>query len=429
MLRPFTLSQVNNRRLLLPALVAGALVVQAGLASPAHAATVRYAVPGGSSTNSCASPATACSLDKAVNQASTGDEVVVVSGTYAMGTTSLSNSKNGVNVHGVAGQPRPLIVTAADFGLALTGASSRVADLSISQTGGLYGLNVFASSVVVQRVEVHSTAPVACTTGISGLARDLICVTSATGGVAIDDSWGSGTYALTLRNVTAIATGTGSYGIRADASGNDTNLDISARNVLASGVAADIRSTEVGTNSESDVILSNSNYDKIEEGGGGNVTNVGSVSSNQTALPWFSETVNYHQAAGSPTIDKGGSDGSVGATDIDGDPRKVGTAVDIGADEFVPDTTPPDVAFDRTPKRRTTKLKSIFKFHASEPVTFYCVVDKKPMVPCSSPKKVRSKKRGKHTITLSAIDAAGNADPSPSTFTWKIKKKKRRHHR
>ena len=182
-----------------------------------------------------------------------------------------------------------MITTSADFGLALFGAGARVADLTINQSGGLYGLNVFASNVLVQRVEVHTSAPIACTAGISGLARDLLCVTTAANGVALDDSWGSGTFALTLRNVTAIATGPGSYGIRADASGNDTNLDISARNVIASGVTADIRSTEVGTNSESDVLLSNSNYDKIEEGGGGNVSNVGSVSSNQTAVPVFAD--------------------------------------------------------------------------------------------------------------------------------------------
>ena len=290
------------------ALVAGALVAQAGLAAPAHAAITRYAVPGGSSANNCTSPATACSIDKAINQAATGDDVILAPGTYDVGGTGLSNSQANVRVHGVAGLPRPVINSTAAQALAMFGNGARVSDLTINHTGSLYGLNVFATSVLVERVEVRTSGAIGCTAGISGLARDLLCVTTATNGVALDDSWGSGSYVLVLRNVTAVATGPGSYGIRADSSGNDTNLDISARNVIAFGVAADIRSTEVGTNSESDVLLTNSNYDKIEEGGGGNVSNVGSVSSNQTALPVFADTTLFHQALGSPTIDKGGSD-------------------------------------------------------------------------------------------------------------------------
>jgi hypothetical protein len=418
---------VSNRRfLVVPALIAGALVAQAGLASPAHAATVRYTVPGGTVANTCTSMATACSIDKAVNQAAAGDEVIVASGTYNMGAISLSNSQPGVNVHGVAGQLRPVITTSADFGLALSGTGARVADLTINQTGGLYGLNVFATSVLVQRVEVHTSAPIACTAGISGLARDLICVTSAASGVALDDSWGSGTFALTLRNVTAIATGAGSYGIRADSSGDQTNLDISARNVIASGVTADIRSTEVGTNSESDVILTSSNYDTIEEGGGGNVTNVGSSTSNQTAPPVFADPL-YHQANTSPTIDKGASDGLLGSGDLDGQPRKMGSAVDIGADEF--DPTPPDVAFDHTPKRKTHKHKAFFTFHASKSSTFTCLVDNRPARPCASPFKAKFKKRGKHTVQVVATDSTGNVDATPASYTWKIKKKKKKKRR
>ena len=421
----------SRRFLVMAALVAGALVAQAGLASPARAATVRYAVPGGSATTNCTSQATACSIDKAVNEAAAGDEVIVAPGIYNMGTVSLGNSQTGVNVHGVAGLPRPLIATAAPYGLALFGAGSRVADLSIHQSGGLYGLNVFASSVLVQRVEVQTSAPIACTAGISGLARDLLCVTTAANGVALDDSWGSGTFTLTLRNVTAIATGAGSYGIRADASGDETNLDINARNVIAWGVTADIRSTEAGTNSESDVLLTNSNYDKIEEGGGGNVSNVGSVSSNQTAVPAFA-TSTYQQAKTSPTIDKGGSDGLLGTSDLDGNPRKIGSAVDIGADEF--DPTPPDVAFDHTPKRKTHKHKAFFTFHASETSTFTCIVDTRPAKRCASPFKAKFKKRGRHTVTVVATDVLGNVDPTPASHTWKIKKKKQKkrphgHHR
>jgi len=43
-----------------------------------------------------------------------------------------------------------------------------------------------------------------------------------------------------------------------------------------------------------------------------------------------------HQAASSPTVDAGAPYGKIGLTDIDGDPRTLGAATDIGADEFVP---------------------------------------------------------------------------------------------
>ncbi len=410
----------------MPALVVGALVAQAWLAAPAQAATVRYAVPGGSAANSCASPATACSIDKAVNQAAAGDEVVLAPGTYELGGTGLSSGQPGVNVHGTAGQPRPVVNTSASIGLELKGDGAKVADLTINHTGSLFGLNVFAANISVQRVEVHSSAPVTCGLGYSGLARDLVCGNTAAGGVALDDSWSGGFGVFLVRNLTAVATGPSSYGIRADSTGDNTNLAISGRNVIAYGSAADVRSTEVG-DSESDVLLSYSNYDKIEEAGGGNVSNVGSVSSNQTAAPVFADS-SFHQTRTSPTIDKGEADGLLGLLDLDGNPRKIGATVDIGADEY--DPTPPDVAFDHTPKRRSHKHKAFFTFHASKSSTFTCLVDKRPVRPCASPFKVRFKKRGKHTVQVVATDIAGNVDPTPATYTWKIKKKKKgRGHR
>jgi hypothetical protein len=47
-------------------------------------------------------------------------------------------------------------------------------------------------------------------------------------------------------------------------------------------------------------------------------------------------TDGLHQAASSPTRDHGAPYGKIGPTDIDGDPRTLGAATDIGADEFVP---------------------------------------------------------------------------------------------
>jgi len=412
-----------------PTLVIGALVAQAGLAAPAHAAGVRYAAPAGSGT-ACTSVAP-CSLATAVNTATSSTEVVVASGTYEMGTTALVNAQAGLNVHGVVGQPRPTINTSASTGLELKGTGVKVADLSINHTGALFGLNVFTTGISVQRVAVSSTAPVACFLGYSGLARDSLCATNAAGGVAVDDSWGSSgsvtNGALTLRNLTAIATGPGSFGLRAGA-GDFANIDVDVRNVIASGTQADVRAYRGTTSSDSDVVLQNSNFDLVSTTGTGVTVSAAASATNQTAAPVWADA-GFHQALGSPTIDRGATDASVGTTDIDGGARKVGLATDIGADEFVPDTTPPDAVFDRTVKRKTHKHRALFVFHASEPSTFSCVLDKRPVAPCSSPFKVKVKKRGRHTLQVFATDAVGLVDPTPATWTWKVRKKKRhRHH-
>jgi hypothetical protein len=347
-----------------------------------------------------------------------------------MGTTALSNAATSVNVHGVAGQPRPVIDTSASTGLELKGSGAKVADLTISHTGALFGLNVFTTSITVERVAVSSTAPVACFLGYTGLARDSLCVTNAANGIALDDTWGRDTTvtngALTLRNITAVATGTGSYGIRAGA-GNFANIDVSARNVIASGTLADVRASRTATSSDSDVVLQNSNYDRVSVSGSGSTISAVGSATNQTLAPLWADA-GFHQALGSPTIDAGATDASVGTLDLDGGARKVGIATDIGADELVPDTTPPDTVFDHTVKRRTHKRKARFTFHASEAATFSCVVDKRPVAPCSSPFKVKVKKRGKHTLRVYATDAVGLVDATPATWTWKVKKKKRHRH-
>ena len=282
-------------------------------------------------------------------------------------------------------------------------------------------------------MQVHSSGAIACTAGISGIARDLLCVDSAPGGIALDDSWGNGgfsTFTLNLRNVTAIAGGASSYGIRADASGSNTHIVVSGRNVIAWGPKADVRSTETPVNdstSESDVLLTYSNFDVIEEAGGGNVTNVGSSSTNQTAQPVFADG-NAHQAPGSPTIDKGTTDTSVGTLDFEAQARQNGAAVDIGADEWWPDTTPPDTAFDQTPKKKSHKRKAVFAFHASEAATFICKVDRHQPKPCSSPLKLKPRRYGKHQLTVSAVDTSGNVDPTPAVWMWKLKHRHKRPH-
>jgi len=103
--------------------------------------------------------------------------------------------------------------------------------------------------------------------------------------------------------------------------------------------------------------------------------------------------------------------------------------MDIGADEFYPDVTPPETVLVKAPKAKTHKRKAVFLFSANEPSYFLCKVDKKAQAPCASPFRKRFKRFGKHTVTITATDSLGNVDPTPATYTWKFKKKKKRHHR
>src|SRR5687768_12080409 len=84
----------------------------AGLLLPAAAqAAVRFAAPGGVTVGSCSQSAP-CDLDFAVETAAQpNDEIVVTAGTYALGADGLAIADPGLDLHGQAGQPRPLITS------------------------------------------------------------------------------------------------------------------------------------------------------------------------------------------------------------------------------------------------------------------------------------------------------------------------------
>jgi V8-like Glu-specific endopeptidase len=90
------------------------------------------------------------------------------------------------------------------------------------------------------------------------------------------------------------------------------------------------------------------------------------------------------------------------------------------------DTSPPDTLITKGPKNKTRKKKARFEFTSTEPgSSFDCTLDGRSLrTPCTSPLKVKVKK-GRHTFQVRATDAAGNADPTPASDSWKRKKKKK----
>jgi Ca2+-binding RTX toxin-like protein len=79
------------------------------------------------------------------------------------------------------------------------------------------------------------------------------------------------------------------------------------------------------------------------------------------------------------------------------------------------------------PKKLVKGEKATFTFGSpTSGAAFECQVDKGAFKACSSPFKVKTKKlkTGKHTLTVRAVQPAGNADPTPSAFTFKVVAKK-----
>ena len=391
---------------------------------PAEAAQ-RYVSPGGGNAAPC-TQASPCSLTTGVNAAGSSDEVIVTPGTYTE-PSSLINSGSSLSVHGQAGQARPVINTSGVVGLQLMGNSAVVRDLTINHTGTNFGLITSGTSPLIDHVDVHSTNT-AC--GATGTVRDSLCVSTGNqNGYSLIT--GGGTFDVKLRNVTTVAGGN-AVGLAIAANG-PASISVDARNVIAkgSGSGADVVGlTTVGTGFVG-ITMHSSNFDQSSGVGAGTetVTPPGS-GDNQTAAPVFSDTVNYLQAPGSPTIDKGTTDADTGTTtDLNGDPRVLGVAIDIGVDEAIPavDSTPPETTISKGPKKKTKSRKAKFTFSSSEAgSTFTCALDKKPAAPCTSPLKLKRLKRGKHKLVVTATDAAGNADASPATYRWKVKKKRRR---
>lgn len=87
---------------------------------------------------------------------------------------------------------------------------------------------------------------------------------------------------------------------------------------------------------------------------------------------------------------------------------------------FTLDTNAPDTMLLTTPPPGTNQQTASFSFDSEPGVTFECSVDFDPFAPCSSPYTTGTLSEGSHTFKVRAVDAAGNADPTPAAFSWLI---------
>ena len=87
-----------------------------------------------------------------------------------------------------------------------------------------------------------------------------------------------------------------------------------------------------------------------------------------------------------------------------------------------PDTTPPETTLDSAPAGTVASSSASFAFSSSEPGSqFRCSLDG-AAVRGVLPRRWRrtASPPGAHTFAVLAVDAAGNADPTPATASWTV---------
>jgi hypothetical protein len=90
------------------------------------------------------------------------------------------------------------------------------------------------------------------------------------------------------------------------------------------------------------------------------------------------------------------------------------------------DPAPPETTITGAPKKPRNR-HTYFSFTSSIPgSSFRCGLDGKAFESCSSPVDYRNLKRGRHSFAVFAVSPEGVSDPTPATFDFKVKRKKKR---
>jgi hypothetical protein len=88
---------------------------------------------------------------------------------------------------------------------------------------------------------------------------------------------------------------------------------------------------------------------------------------------------------------------------------------------WVVDAEPPETVIDSAPPAQGNSTSANFTFASSEGgSTFFCSLNLAGFSPCTSPQTYSGLGNGTYTFRVQAVDAAGNADPSPAGYSWQI---------
>ena len=299
--------------------------------APIAQAAQRYAAPGGSGAE--CSQGKPCSLNEALAKAKANDEVIITGGAYNLATAAqLSFEATSADVHGDYNGPRPAI-TASAGGAAISvfAPKSRLSYVDVTYLGEVgYGIGCGMETTVERvRATARSKNDIGLFQAGTCAVRD--SVVSAEGAEAVG-VLASCEKAVTGRNLTVSAGGAKSVGIRVAYNGimigGSCVLDL--KNAIVSGDLYDLQTNFAGFG-PGNIAVAHSNFDVAKQEPSTTITQ---GEGNQTAPPLFvdAEKGDFHEAAGSPTIDAGIA-GELGPFDLDGNPRVLGIAPDIDAYE------------------------------------------------------------------------------------------------
>lgn len=309
-----------------------ALICGVWAASAVAGPATYYASPTSSDTTGSCSSSAPCRLDHALSLASAGDVVVVLPGTYSV-TYPLS-ADLPITLEGEPGEPRPSLV----------GSPSLTSDtLEVS------------SGAVVRHLEIETQNNTgARTTALSidgGTAEDLVLVTGPSDSqgeaLSIKDSAAGTTVRTVLARTQAPDSEAVSFKDSKTAPGSVSVYSLTAigeaptataisanvatgtvwvKDSIAYGAGGDV-STKPGTQPI------NLTYSDFRPGESSGYVDQGG---NALVVPAFVNAAgeDFHEAQTSPTIDAGANDPALTATDLDGNPRVLGAAPDMGAYEY-----------------------------------------------------------------------------------------------
>jgi hypothetical protein len=299
----------------------------------------RYASPTGTTSQNCDSPATACDITTAIvgnggNNPVAGQEVIVEPGTYTLGATLAPTVST--NIHGVAGQPRPVIKASGFQALHPTGANAlQISYVEFDTTNESGNDSINTRGATLDRLLIKGDSGGNLCQCYDGTLRDSVIIDTGSSGAAWGLNSNGGHATETLRNDTFIATQSSAYAmwmLQIGSPSQPTTID--AKNVIALNTAGGHDVYSYGPMAT--ITMAYSDYSSASQANGGVVTNGGH---NITAPPVFVDQAggDFRERANSPTVDAGTDDtANDGSLDFAGGPRLAGAHTDIGAFEYLP---------------------------------------------------------------------------------------------